>query len=220
MENKNKNEVAKTSLGSLESIGQDMRAELLLKKQKQLKKFINKRRELFFVELDKYCIAKADEESDIIEYKEQKLPLLELTTKIFEPLIKVGGKSPNYSPEQISMAFDFFKQMVIVLNKNNLYIPQKEDFCSLLGISTQKLKYWKDTGSLEMRDVICQVEDYLAGVVSQAGLQRKASESMAMFTLKSSYGRRDNDPIQINNLTQNNTIVSDEELRKLLDQMK
>ena len=72
---------------------------------------------------------------------------------------------------------------------------------------------------MDMREICCRIEDYLAKITTQAGLTRQASESMSIFTLKSSYGRRDNDPVNVTNYTQNNTVITDEELRKKLEKI-
>lgn len=198
--------------------GDNLRVQLLQKKQKGLKRYIKRRKMEFLVELEKYGLAK-EEENEIIDFKEKKLPLMQLTERLFEPLINVVGMSPEYSAENIVMLFDFFRECVNEINKNQLYVPQKEDFCSLCGFSTQKFSQLKNAGSSDMREVCCRIEDYLAKITTQAGLTRQSSESMAIFTLKSSYGRRDNDPVNVTNYTQNNTVITDEELRKKLEKI-
>lgn len=198
--------------------GNDLRLQLLQKKQKGLKRYIKRRKMEFLVELEKYGLAK-EEESEIIDFKDKKLPLMELTERLFEPLINVYGVSPEYSSENIGMLFEFFRECINEINKTQLYVPQKEDFCSLCGFSTQKFSQLKNTGSADMREICCRIEDYLAKITTQAGLTRQASESMSIFTLKSSYGRRDNDPVSVTNYTQNNTVITDEELRKKLEKI-
>jgi hypothetical protein len=198
---------------------QSAQIEMLEKMRLDMPKYITQRKEQFVQSLKEYGYLKSDaEDDDMVIVDEKKLDNLELISNTFEPLIRVAGKSPKYTVDNIALAFDYYKYCFVELNKYGIYEPSKEDFCRLLGISTHAFSGLKNGNSLEMREICCQVEDYICSIINQKALQSKVDRVVAIFTQKASFGRRDNDPIQINNYTQNNTTISREDFDKLLKQ--
>ena len=193
---------------------QEAKIELIEKMKADLPNFIQKRKEEFVKQLEAYELAEIRDTDIVINKK--KLPLMTVTEFAFEPLVLHYGTEPKYNSAQISLMFDYYRHCIVELNKIELYPPTKEDFCRLMGISTEMFKRLKNGYSMEINEVLLQIEDYIARWYTQAGLTDKIKEITGIFYQKSSLGRRDNDPVQINNFTQNNTVVSDSEYQDLL----
>lgn len=188
--------------------------ELIEAKKKDLPKYIKKRKKQFIKELVAYNIAHQvdDEEMQILN---KTLPLVEITDKCFEPFIKNFGIAPQYSASELSLIFDYFKDVIKEMNKDQIFPPTKEQFCQLCGFSTTKFTEYKNGSSSEIREIMLQVEDYIANYLNIGGLTRKTDTVTGIFIQKSSLGRKEaTEPQQVVN--NNNLVLSDSEFAELL----
>lgn len=188
-------------------------SEIIEKQRKRIPHYLKKRRQYFAADIKQYEQDKLN--GDMVQFSDKTIPLINVMENAFRPLINYNGVIPTYSDEELLMLFDYFKDCVVQLNQTELFVPTKEYFCSLLGISTVTFNTYKESNSMLRRELAARVEDFCANMTTQAGLQKKVSEYVATFTMKSALGRRDNDPININALTQNTTIMTDGELAKM-----
>lgn len=188
--------------------------QLIEKKKADLPKFIRKRKKEFVKELEAYNIARTDE-SEEVTIADKTIPMLELVENCFAPFIKVAGVAPQFSPKDLSVIFDYYKECIKEMNKTQIVPPTKEMFCSLCGISTERFSEYKNGSSPEMREICLRVEDFIANYLSVSGLTRKTDTVTGIFIQKSSLGRKeDNGPQQVTN---NNTLIlSDNEFAELL----
>lgn len=177
---------------------------------KKFPKFLNKRTKEFSKELQAYI-----EELPVEEGKET-IPLFELTQHAFKPLVKASGFTPLYSASEMSIAYDYYMYCTEQLNKYSTYIPKIEDFCRLMGISTDRFTDYMTSSSDEnMREICKQILNYCTAVLADAGLSNRVDKIYAIFHQKSSNKQRDNDPVQFNNFTQNNTVLTPDEFNEL-----
>lgn len=177
---------------------------------KKFPKFLNKRTKEFSKELQAYI-----EELPVEEEKET-IPLFELTQHAFKPLVKASGFTPLYSASEMSIAYDYYMYCTEQLNKYSTYIPKIEDFCRLMGISTDRFTDYMTSSSDEnMREICKQILNYCTAVLADAGLSNRVDKIYAIFHQKSSNKQRDNDPVQFNNFTQNNTVLTPDEFNEL-----
>lgn len=194
----------------------DLQLQQLDEMSKNLPAYIDKRREEFATQLEKHI----EENSAAGTYMPDgsKLPFFEITEHIFKPIIKVAGFSPTYSADEIAIAFDFYMQCTEELNKYDMYIPQKHDFCRMMNISTDMFNNYMTTSNDEqMRETCKKIEDYCSSFVDKAALAGRFGKSIyPVFYQKSVNSRRDNDPIQNNTFVQNNNIVTDKEINDLM----
>lgn len=182
----------------------------------RLPEYIDKRKKEFLEMLPAFK-EKVSTDFDGNEFvvNDKKLTVMELYEHTFKPFIRVPGTAPMYSAEELSIVYDYFKYVISEANRVNLFPPTKETFCSLLGISTSRFNSLKSTSSLEVAEVLMQVEDYIANYLTVGGLTGKLKEITGIFTQKASLGRKeavDAPPI----FQQNNTIVSDRDFNELL----
>lgn len=189
--------------------------QLLFDKQREnLPKFIKKRQKEFVKLLEDYKIATI--EGDQIDINGTSMNVLELTDRCFDPILYDISPSKKYSADQLTIIFDYYRNCCRELNKTTTYVPNKEDFCRLLGVSTDYFERLKYSNIIEMREVVARIKDWISSHISQGAFQEKIEKNYSIFYQKASLGRRDNDPIQVNNFTQNNTIVPEEQFKELL----
>lgn len=195
----------------------DAKKELIEQQRAELPSAIKKRKNKFIRELKKYSIIKEEEtESGKVAVMGSKLvPMYDLQQMCFSPFVRwTGGATVEYTPDEVSAMFDYFRQCISEMNKLELVPPTKEMFCSICGISTDRFNRLKGQ-SPEMNEVLSQVEDYIANFLNMSGLTRKTDTVTGIFIQKSSLGRKEqaDTPPQVTN---NTLVVSDEEFADLL----
>lgn len=166
------------------------RRELMEKKKTDLPKYIKKRKKQLIEELKKCEILEEDDEGNAI-IENNKLPMIDLWDFCFSPFVKVAGVVPDYSASELSIVFDYFKECIKELNSVKIFPPTKEQFCTLCGFSTQRFNELKNTSPTDIREILLQVEDYIANYLNIGGLTRKTSEVTGIFIQKSSLGRKE-----------------------------
>lgn len=187
----------------------DYQIKKIEKMSRQLPKFLEKRAKQFAEEYNEFL------DTEMID-DPTRLPLAQITEHTFQPLIKVAGITPLYSADQLALAYDFYRDCSLKLNQTGLYIPKKQDYCRLLGISTDRFEEMKNTSSDEnVREVCKQVEDYCVAILADAALNERVEKVYAMFHQKSSNKQRDNDPVQNNTFIANQTILSESQFNDL-----
>lgn len=143
--------------------------------------------------------------------------LLNLCEHAFMPIINTNGTMMSYNYNEIAVGFDYYRKIVLKLNENgSFYMPTKEDFCRLMGISTSTLLSYKTSNSIEMREICLMIDDYLASMYTQAGLVKKIEPITGMFYQKSALGRKETSVEQAPQQVTNNIVVGDSELKEML----
>lgn len=171
--------------------------------------FVEQRRAEFAKLLDNYKDKLLD--NGVEEDKLSSVSTLEISRALGTPFINAYGASLAYSPEQLIMANDFYWESVSnAINKGFKYVPTIQEFCSLLGISTLTLiRSYASNTQEQMREAVQIIKDSFSSYYIQCGMKREYSEVMAIFTMKSSLGMRDNEPpITIIN---NTSVLADEQ---------
>lgn len=171
--------------------------------------FVEQRRAEFAKLLDNYKDKLLD--NGVEEDKLASVSTLAISRALGTPFINAYGASLAYSPEQLIMANDFYWESVSnVVSKGFKYVPTIQEFCSLLGISTLTLiRSYASNTQEQMREAVQIIKDSFSSYYIQCGMKREYSEVMAIFTMKSSLGMRDNEPpITIIN---NTSVLADEQ---------
>lgn len=217
---KHSNALAKKKNNEILDFTTTAQENLFLAKRAELPKIIKKRKKQFIKELEDYKIIKVEnEEQDNTQYAtivDKKIPMYELSQHCFDPLIKWTGIIPKYSASELMVIFDYFKECVNEINKIELIPPTKEMFCTLCGISTNIFSQLKNSADAELREVMYQIEDYIANFLTMGGLTRKISEVTGIFIQKSSLGRKEATDVQPL-FQQNNVILQDSMLKDLME---
>lgn len=198
------------------TLSREMQTEMLDEMLAKFPQYMEKRSKEFAKELNSY-IEKHSEAGSFLPEDATKIPMFELAQHAFKPVMKSLSVSPQYGPEQIAVAFEYFAQCSLKMNDYYIYVPKIADFCRMLGISTNKFKSYKETSSSEeMREICYMIEDFCSSIVDDAAFNGRIEKTYAIFHQKFSNARRDNDPVVNNNFVQNNNIMSDKEMSELM----
>lgn len=184
------------------------------KMKEKLPSYIKTRKRKFAKEFKQYV----DENSSGGAYfsDETKIPMYKIINHTFEPLVKSNGICPNYSANELSVAFDFYKDVAEQMNDKDVYTPKIEDFCALLNISKDKFTKMQSTSSDEqIREVCNRIQDFCVARIADGAFSGRLEKNYAIFHQKSSNKQRDNDPVQNNTFIQHNTVMSDEKIAEL-----
>jgi len=207
-----------------DTLGRDKKNELIVTaRDKQLQvieaaktklpKLFKKRAKELASEIEKYNI-RVVQDGELIDSNEQ---LLDLCEYAFKPIINTNGTMMAYNHNELAVGFDYYRQIVKKLNKNgNFYVPTKEDFCRLMGISTDTLLSYRNSNVEEMREICAMINDYLASIYTQMGLTGKIEKLTAMFYQKSALGRKETSIEQLPQQVTNNIVIGDSELKDML----
>lgn len=200
---KKRNEIA--------TVTSEYQEQKLATMKRNLPRYINKRKREFAKEWIKF---KEENTMDgqLIPSVE-KNPLDEIVEHTFAPLIKCAGRSPSYSADELSIAFDFYVQCANELKNTSHYLVKIEDFCRMVNISRSKFDYYQKSSSDEnMREVCNKIQDYCTARATDDAIfiRDKSVTPYLIFHQKSSNKQKDNEPIQNNTYIQNNTIMTDE----------
>ena len=194
----------------------NMELSIVEKKRQELPKYIRKRKKAFLQECKEFGELIKDSEDDFYTINNKKFDAMELIDHTFEPIIKnTTGIAPTYSANNLSIALDYYRECVNELNKVTVYPPSKEDFCRLLGISVSLFNTYSNSSSSEMREICNQINDYFNSVLSRQSMLNKLEPRSTQFYQKAVLKLRDNDPVQINTYTQNNTVLSNDDIYKI-----
>lgn len=178
----------------------------------KLPKLFKKRAKELANQIEQYNV-RVMQNGELIDSNEQ---LLDLCEYAFKPIINTNGVMMAYNYNEIAVGFDYYRGIVKKLNKNgNFYVPTKEDFCRLMGISTATFLNYANSNVEEMREICAMITDYLASIYTQMGLTGKIEKLTAMFYQKSALGRKETSVEQTPQQVTNNIVIGDSELKDL-----
>ena len=190
----------------------DKKAIIVEKKQEEEKKIQNSIRELeeFYVNgkvnnlLSEIETKKEELVKDMIEYaKENEKPCkwdkdgrpinyeikinpVVISNQFFKSISPIGCQMPMYNAEQISIAFDYFMDLITEVNIHiGNFPPSLTLFAKFLGISLSTLSSYKRSTDINMRYIMEKIYDQIGDenlTMSQMGIVRERS---TLFKLKS-----------------------------------
>lgn len=187
---------------------QDYEIEVVNADIKQLEKFVKnrKRRIKSYYTDERYA--------NILESitDSSGLNIFAINKYLFEPLLKPSRYVKKYSEVELLLVLEFYQEQMLELNKTNLFPPQLEQYCRLLGISTSTFKRdYLNSNDEEMRNAANQVIDYIASGLSYAGMTRQVDSTSQVFVQKSSLGRQDKESSEKQNSKPQVIVVSAED---------
>lgn len=167
---------------------QDYEASVVNDDIKELERFVKNRKKRI-----KNYYLKPEYEHIIEEIQDSSgLNIFAINKYLFEPLLKPSRYVKRYSELEILIVLEFYQEQMLELNKTNMFPPQLEQYCRLLGISTNIFKKdYLNSSDEEMRNAAQQVIDYIASGLSYAGMTRQVDSTSQVFVQKSSLNRTD-----------------------------
>lgn len=121
-----------------------------------------------------------------------ELSKIELGDKISVAEIKSYMESPRalngYSAEMLEIAFQYYKQMIVEVNKVSKYPPSIKSFCSFLGVSTATYKNWLVSDDDDKREICLMVDDYITDGMLLQAQRRELDSQITMYRTKAEHG--------------------------------
>ena len=139
---------------------------------------------------------------------------LQLTERLMKPLVpRYGSQVARHTALSLQLTNEFYwEKVVLPLSDKTDFIPNIYDYFSLLGISKQTFDKYQQNSTEEMRETCEMILDKFIGYYQRKGMKKECDTIMAMFTLKTTFGQRENDQPQIAVVNVNNS--PDEKISK------
>lgn len=147
------------------------------------------------------------------------LNVVKLQKDLFEPLTEISSSVKKYSAVELLIVLEFYSDQIAKINEKTLFPPQLEQYCRLLGISTNTFKQsYLNSNDDSLRNAAQQVVDFISMTLSYGGMTRQIDNAAQIFVQKSSLNRKDNEQPVVNNNT-NNLIITPEEFKEQLKKL-
>lgn len=147
------------------------------------------------------------------------LNVVKLQKDLFEPLTELSSSVKKYSAVELLIVLEFYSDQIEKINEKTLFPPQLEQYCRLLGISTNTFKQsYLNSNDDNLRNAAQQVVDFISMTLSYGGMTRQIDNTAQIFVQKSSLNRKDNEQPVVNNNT-NNLIITPEEFQEQLKKL-
>lgn len=127
---------------------------------------------------------KYDKFGDPIEYTTEIKPVV-ISNYFFKSIVPINSQIPLYSPEQISLAFDYFMDLITEVNVHiGNFPPSLSLFAKFIGVSMTTLRNYKNSADMNMRNIMEKIYDEIGNnnlTMSQIGVSKERS---TLFRLK------------------------------------
>lgn len=104
----------------------------------------------------------------------------------FKSIVPIGCQEPDYNAEKLSLAYDFYCQLLVEVNNNiGQYPASLTSFCHFAGITLNTLRQYRNSPDLAMRTITEKIYDQIGDTnvtMSQLGIVKERS---TLFKLKS-----------------------------------
>lgn len=184
--NKNQHELEiqqKNNIKELEQLYTNNKVDNMMENiEKEKEKVVNEMIE-FAQNHEKAC--KWDKEGNVIAYKVETNPLV-INQYFFKPIVSIGSIEPQYSPEKLSLVFDYYCYLVAEVNDKIGNFPSSlTSFCKFAGITFTYLRKLRNSSDINMRIIVEKIYDQIGDTnitMSQLGI---VSERSTIFKMKS-----------------------------------
>ena len=92
------------------------------------------------------------------------------------------GRGVSYTPQEISIGFDLYLDMINKINEIKDFPPTVESFASFMGISRETYNNWLIDS--ERKDVMNFIHSYLLGVLATSSLTGEMKEISSIYLQK------------------------------------
>lgn len=128
---------------------------------------------------------KVNKDGDVLKYKIDYNPFV-IENVFFKSIVPIGCQEPEYNAEKLSLAYDFYCQLLVEVNNNiGQYPASLTSFCHFAGITLNTLRLYRNSPDLAMRTIAEKIYDQIGDTnvtMSQLGIVRERS---TIFKLKS-----------------------------------
>lgn len=129
--------------------------------------------------------AKWSRDGDVLAYKTDYNPFV-IENVFFKSIVPIGCQEPEYNAEKLSLAYDFYCELLVEVNNNiGQYPASLTSFCHFAGITLNTLRQYKNSPDLAMRTITEKIYDQIGDTnitMSQLGIVKERS---TIFKMKS-----------------------------------
>lgn len=128
---------------------------------------------------------KWDKDGGPVAFKIEVNPLV-INNMFFKPIVSIGSIEPQYSPEKLSLVFDYYCDLIAEVNDKIGKFPSSlTSFCRFAGITFVYLRKLRNSSDYNMRVIVEKIYDQIGDnniTMSQLGM---VSERSTIFKMKS-----------------------------------
>ena len=156
----------------------------------KMPEYIEKRKEEIVNEMIQYAEknnkpVKWDKDGNPISY-EVKLKPVVISNYFLKPICNLSSCEPIYSPEKLSIVFDYYMYIISEINdKIGDFPPSLNSFCKLASLTSGTLRRYRASDDLNMRIIVEKIYDQIGEeniTMSQIGVTKERS---TLFKLRS-----------------------------------
>lgn len=129
--------------------------------------------------------AKWNRDGDVLAYRTDYNPFV-IENVFFKSIVPIGCQEPDYNAEKLSLAYDFYCQLLVEVNNNiGQYPASLTSFCHFAGITLNTLRLYRNSPDLAMRTITEKIYDQIGDTnitMSQLGIVKERS---TLFKMKS-----------------------------------
>lgn len=130
-------------------------------------------------------VSKWDREGNPIDTKVDFNPFV-IENTFFKSIVPIGCQEPEYNAEKLSLAYDFYCELLVEVNNNiGQYPASLTSFCHFAGITLNTLRLYRNSPDLAMRTIAEKIYDQIGDTnitMSQLGIVKERS---TIFKMKS-----------------------------------
>jgi hypothetical protein len=128
---------------------------------------------------------KWNRDGEPIDFKVDLNPFV-IENVFFKSIVPIGCQEPEYNAEKLSLAYDFYCQLLVEVNNHiGQYPASLTSFCHFAGITLNTLRIYRNSSDLAMRTIAEKIYDQIGDAnitMSQLGIVKERS---TIFKMKS-----------------------------------
>lgn len=195
--------------------------DLVAMKKECLPQILEERKTQMLTELEMYGLAQ-QEDSDSFIINGNKYPHQDIIDKCFEPIIVFGSNPSQYSPTELYLILDVFKELCKACRRiEQTFTPTLDLFLSFADMSTKELDKMRTNQDYEI--VVSKIDVFICSYISDNAMKRMIDPKTAIFLQSADCKKRDRDEVpQVVKLQQNTIFTTaDEEIirQSLMDKL-
>lgn len=121
-----------------------------------------------------------------LKHVDNSLSAIELKSLISQK--NTIGVSPKYNNTELAILFDYYKQFIGQINKVQMYLPTKKNFCSFIGISSATYDNYRQSDDSERREIMQMIDDYITDLQLTSAQNGEVREISTIYRTKAEHG--------------------------------
>lgn len=118
--------------------------------------------------------------------KENYLSLMEIDSLLRNK--SIVGNTTTYSTEELEIAFKYYRDFIIAINKENIdYVPSKKNFSAFIGISSATYDAYMESQDASKAEIMKVIDDYISDIQLTLAQNGRIKEISTIFRGKTEH---------------------------------